>query len=378
MYLSDFFIERPEYETEQAKTLDWIFAAHMKAEETKQGNSWHPTEKEAFRAKLKESIARVACKPDRVQKRGHILKDYLHQDWQNMLVYNLEADPAGANLGERLKVYGQSADTIFERFYTDASNPPDDLIHVTCTGYVAPSAAQKIVAKKGWGDQTTVTHAYHMGCYGAISALRMAKGFLASQKTRSDIIHTELCSLHINPSLHSSDQLVAQSLFADGFIKYSMYAAKNKPSLKVLNIHEKVIPNSTEAMTWNLSEWGFEIALAKEVPVLIARALNDYLEHLCKKAGLDPKKIIPAAHFAIHPGGPKILQHIQDLLSLKDTQIEKSSSILKSYGNMSSATLPHIWKAVLEDATIPSGTWIVSLAFGPGLSICGALLQKEY
>jgi predicted naringenin-chalcone synthase len=43
---------------------------------------------------------------------------------------------------------------------------------------------------------------------------------------------------------------------------------------------------------------------------------------------------------------------------------------------MSSATLPHVWKAILEDDAIPGKTLIVSLAFGPGLTLSGGILQK--
>ena len=43
---------------------------------------------------------------------------------------------------------------------------------------------------------------------------------------------------------------------------------------------------------------------------------------------------------------------------------------------MSSATLPHVWKAVLEDAAVKPGRLIVALAFGPGLTISGAILRK--
>ena len=86
-----------------------------------------------------------------------------------------------------------------------------------------PSAAQRLVAAKGWGAATRVTHAYHMGCYAAFPALRMAAGFLsapdslrASGLKRVDVVHTEMCSLHMNPLHHAAEQLVVQSLFADG------------------------------------------------------------------------------------------------------------------------------------------------------------------
>ncbi|HSW73216.1 MAG TPA: 3-oxoacyl-[acyl-carrier-protein] synthase III C-terminal domain-containing protein, partial [Chlamydiales bacterium] len=88
------------------------------------------------------------------------------------------------------------------------------------------------------------------------------------------------------------------------------------------------------------------------------------------------ENLLEKARFAVHPGGPKILQQIQKELGLKDSQMENSFSILKNYGNMSSATLPHIWESMLREDSIRDKELIVSLAFGPGLSICGALMEK--
>jgi len=45
-------------------------------------------------------------------------------------------------------------------------------------------------------------------------------------------------------------------------------------------------------------------------------------------------------------------------------------------GNMSSATLPHVWQAIASSASVSDGRLIVSLAFGPGLTLSGAVLRK--
>ncbi len=355
MHLFNFQIIRPHFETKQEETLDWFVEAHVKAK----GD-------EAFRETIREKIWHVGCKPEHIMKRGHILSDYLHRDWEKMQIYRLHENPSGKDLSARAKVFQDEVEEIFERYYPEDASPPDDLIHVSCTGYVSPSGAQKIVSKRKWGEKTTVTHAYHMGCYGAIPALRMGKGFLA-EKNQIDIVHTEICSLHSNPAQHQLDQLVSQSLFADGFIKYSLAKKSNEPRIRVLQLKEEIIPNSTKAMTWDVVEWGFQMTLSKEVAVLITRHLPSYLQKL--KA---PKKAL----FAVHPGGPKILMHIQKTLSLSDEQMAHSFQILKEYGNMSSATLPHIWERILRDPGVPNGTPILSLAFGPGLNIAGALMEK--
>ena len=223
-----------------------------------------------------------------------------------------------------------------------------------------------------------MTHVYHMGCYASIPAIRIAGGFLASagEKAQADIVHTEICSLHSNPADHNLDQLVSQSLFADGFIKYSVRKQDDAPHLKIVSTRQEIVPNSTGAMTWKTAHWGFQMSLAKEVPVLIARALPSFLERLAEKSGRSGSSLSREALFAVHPGGPKILTYIQDLLKLSEKQMAYSFEILKNFGNMSSATLPHIWRAILSDGSIPDRTPIVSLAFGPGLSIVGMTMEK--
>lgn len=373
MIITDFEIIRPPFETDQESTLQWLIDAHAESEERKTGEK-NPL----FRSALAEKLWKIGCKPDRIGKRGHITPDYLHKNWDAMEIYRLSENTSGRDLSVRSEHFQQFVDSIFERYYPEGSAPPNDLIHVSCTGYVSPSGAQKIASLRNWGHQTTITHAYHMGCYASVPAIRMGGGFLAwgPEKEKVDIVHTEICSLHTNPSNHNADQLVSQSLFADGFIKYSLKREETKPHIKVIAVQEEIIPNSTKAMTWNVAHWGFGMTLAKEVPVLISRALPSFLERLAKKAQIPLETLIQNALFAVHPGGPKILVYVQDLLHLTDKQMAYSFHILKNYGNMSSATLPHIWESILKDAAIPDHTPIVSLAFGPGLSITGAIMEK--
>ena len=360
MLLTNFQLIRPPFETKQEDTLNWFVEAHVMAEGNKE-----------FRETIREKLWHVGCKPENIEKRGHVLSDFLHTDWEKMEVYRLHEDPAGKNLSTRIKIFEAEADKVFNEYYPENSLPPDDLIHVSCTGYVSPSGAQKIVSKRDWGLNTTVTHCYHMGCYGSLPAIRMGRGFLSSdqEKTRVDIVHTEICSLHSNPSLHQLDQLVSQTLFAYGFVKYSIVRAADGPHIKVLSVREEIIPNSEKSMTWNVADWGFQMYLAKEVPVLINRYLSGYLKRLCGETQGKPL-------FAVHPGGPKILSYVQDLLGLSPSQMAYSFAVLNEYGNMSSATLPHIWQKIINDPDVPSGTQIISLAFGPGLSISGALMEK--
>jgi predicted naringenin-chalcone synthase len=291
-----------------------------------------------------------------------------------MEIYHTRTTQSGEPLSVRANHFETCVDALFERWYPHGAQPPADLIHVSCTGYVSPSGAQKIVSRRGWGRQTTVTHAYHMGCYAAVPALRMARGFLR-ENSQVDIAHTELCSLHVNLADHRPGTLVAQTLFADGFIKYTASThSPTTPHLQVVALREEILEDSLAEMSWKMAEWGFEMTLSREIPFRIKQGLRPFLDALAAQAGYSGRALCDNALFAVHPGGPRILDQIKRELQLKEEQMTDSIELFRRYGNMSSATLPHIWERMLSH---PSDAPIVSLAFGPGLSIAGALLEQR-
>lgn len=348
-YLSNFEILSPPYSYSQDEGLERLVNLHALSEQEDKG----------FRAHLVQRVARVCCKQDKISKR-HTCVD---QEWLQ----------TPRNFGDRSKYYQAFVEEVFVRFYPPSSEAPEEMIHVTCTGYNSPSAAQKIVLQRGWEQNTQVTHAYHMGCMAAFPAIRMGLGYASSGKKTVDIIHTELCSLHLNPALHTDDQLVAQSLFADGLIKYSLTSSiPKKPALRVLTVYEELIPETDELMKWECAEWGLKMTLRKEIPVWISRAIVAFMGRLEQKSGLPLSK----AYYAVHPGGPKIIDLIGKKLELSEEQLATSAKILYNHGNMSSATLPHIWEDMVNDPNIPNGSYIVGLAFGPGICMSGAVLQK--
>jgi len=355
--LSDFRILRPRFESSQERTLEWLSEAHRRA---------------GAGPLVSKLIRRYACSTQAIARRGFEVEDYAHERWEEMPLLQ-------AGFGARSEFFQRTVDGIFERFYREDEVPPQDLLHVTCTGYVSPSGAQKLLINKGWEDLARVTHLYHMGCYASFPAVRTASAYLNGEASarRVDIVHTELCTLHLDPTLHDPEQLVVQSLFADGYVRYSATPfERGATGLEVLALHETLIPGSFSDMTWACGDHRLQMTLSREVPEKIGSKLLPFLDDLLRRAGCSLEVSRREAVFAIHPGGPKIIDHLAQLLKLSEEQVRSSRETLRSFGNMSSATLPHVWKSVLEDAGIAPGTKIVSLAFGPGLTICGGVFRK--
>jgi predicted naringenin-chalcone synthase len=306
-------------------------------------------------------MERYGIKPSQINQRGF---------------ENIELGAQSADINQRTQFFGTRTREILAQFYPQTTaQAPDHIVHVTCTGYISPSPAQHLVNDNEWTEKTNVTHAYHMGCYAALPAVRMAEGFVAARQQKVDIVHTELCGLHMDRQDHSPEQLVVQSLFADGHIKYSAVQAEIATSgFQVLSTREQIVPGSQGDMSWIPAAWGMKMTLSREVPQKIGASLRGFVQKMVSEAGYELSDVLKNAVFAVHPGGPKIIDSVRAGLELSEEQVRASREVLFERGNMSSATLPHVWKK-LVDQKLPPKTLVVSLAFGPGLTIFGALFE---
>jgi len=375
----------PAHTLTQAQTVTWLVEAHTRAEMTLAKRNGTHFDEGRFRVRIAHALARFGCSADKIATRGVEFAEGTHTSWSDMRIFRLDEKPEGEGMLSRMRLYGDVAAGAFERFYAEEDRPPSDLLHVTCTGYTSPSAPQRLVSSRGWGRHTRVTQAYHMGCYASLPALRIAGGFVSAPAAmrpdgprRVDVVHTELCTLHLNPLIHTPEQLVVQTLFADGFIAYTVCDASARsgaPALQLLALAEDVIPDSSESMQWICSDWGMQMTLARDIPERLNSVLGTFIDRLCNRASLTSTER-DQARFAIHPGGPKILDGAKGLLDLRDEQIEHSREVLFSRGNMSSATLPHVWMNMMADDNVIDGQIIISAAFGPGLTLCGAVMRK--
>jgi predicted naringenin-chalcone synthase len=297
--------------------------------------------------------------------------------------------PDGPPLDARMRQFETLALEAFRRWYAEKPVAPDDLIHVTCSGYVSPSPAQRLICEKGWYS-TAVTNSYHMDCYGAFPAIRSAVGLLAPSvlalpepKKRVDIVHTEYLSAHVATLKDTPGDIINMTLFGDGFIGYSAYPEdvfRRSPQLgsgfAVLACHEQLIPNSAEEMVWKAGSPQFDMFLSKNVPLLLRDNVLDFARRLCARGGLDFNRVRDQLVFAIHPGGPKILDHTRDVLGISEDRVAHSRRVFTELGNMSSATVPHILMDLAKDESVPQGALVLAIGFGPGLTAIGLLLQK--
>jgi len=178
----------------------------------------------------------------------------------------------------------------------------------------------------------------------------------------------------MSPTVHTPEQFIVQSLFADGVIRYELSSQEPENGFEILMIKEKLVPDSAHDMTWVPSPHGMVMSLAREVPTKIALSLSEFIEEVCEELGMEWEELKSQSLFAVHPGGPKILDLASELLQADQEQMAASYQILQNHGNMSSATLPHIWEEMLQKKS--PKPFILSLAFGPGLTIIGSIMRR--
>jgi predicted naringenin-chalcone synthase len=351
-------------------------------------------ERERVAQSLRERMDRYGTSSEYIARRqvsvltSRFVRNDPENDSELVRRYGNLRTSTGETLDERMNLFEDIACDVFERIYRESeASPPDDIVHVSCSGYVSPSPVQSFLSRRGWLD-VGVTHSYHMGCYGAFPAIRTALGLVGSSyvslptpKRRVDLVHTEFLSLHFDLLGDEPDNFVTSTLFADGFIKYAAYPLSEfenhaRSGLRVLAIEEHILPDSLPEMTLRPGPLQFDMSLSKRVPFMIRDSIADFVRSICAQVGLDFEREKSAMVFAIHPGGPAILNQIRAKLGIEESQVALSRRVLQEHGNMASATAPHIWQLIVESPAIPRGSKVLSMAFGPGLTVIGALFEK--
>jgi predicted naringenin-chalcone synthase len=374
VYLHHFCEIKPPNRMSQDVLLQWLIHVHIEAEKLKtQIND------DAVYITLKKLFDRYAVKDKQISQRYFECEDMFSSDRKMAEVYRIdEQNPNGVDIEKRTQFFAKKALGVLQKMYPkdQKQNLPEHLIHVTCTGYISPSAPQRIVTEDFWTKDTGITHAYHMGCYAALPAIRIAEGLVRGKVDfTADVVHTEMCGLHMNPLAQTPEQMVVQTLFADGHMKYSVSSQNSEKgrSFKLLTIKEKIVKDSHQDMSWIPTPWGMQMNLSRDVPQKIKNELKSFFNEMIAECDFSLSDVSQAT-FAIHPGGPKIIDAVQEVFGLSELQVAESKKILFERGNMSSATLPHVWNEILQKELVV-GTKVISFAFGPGLTIFGSVFE---
>ena len=274
--------------------------------------------------------------------------------------------------GARMDLYAQAAPKLaleaVGKLNGAAPRRITHLIVASCTGFVAPGIDQIIARELGLGGQVERTLVGFMGCYAAVSSLRLAHHIVRSEpQARVLVVTVELSSLHLQYE-EDVERLLAALQFGDGATASLVTAephgfALSRPFAATLGDSESLI-------RWTIGDHGFVMDLSGEVPGRIGEALRD--------AGLREAMLgneAPEAFdsWAVHAGGRSVLDAVEHGLDLPAKALADSREVLARYGNMSSSTLPFVLERLLGNPERRRG---IALAFGPGLAAEGFHFER--
>jgi predicted naringenin-chalcone synthase len=285
----------------------------------------------------------------------------------------LVEDPSGWSTARRMQRYLTEALPLGKDAVAGALDAaglrPDEVglfVVCSCTGYATPGLDILLARDLGMAADTQRLFIGHMGCYAALPGLGAASDFVVSRGRPAVLLCLELTSLHVQPPSEDPQQMVAHALFSD-----AAAAVVLVPGAGVADIAAVTDTTTADHMTWDVTDLGFRMGLSPKVPDVLAVYVADLVGRLLAPRGLGVGDV---DGWAVHPGGPRILDVVRDRLMLPEAALAASRDTLAAHGNCSSPTVLLILDALRRRAEGPPRT-TVALAFGPGLTLYGVLLQ---
>jgi alkylresorcinol/alkylpyrone synthase len=238
----------------------------------------------------------------------------------------------------------------------------------SCTGYVTPGLDILLARDLGMAPDTQRLFIGHMGCYAAIPGLGVAADFVRSRGRPAVLLCLELTSLHVQPPTADAQQIVAHALFSDAAAAAVLLPSRSR-GYRLLDVVAVTDVTAADQMTWDVTDLGFRMGLSPRVPDVLDAYVAPLVQGLLDRHGL---ALGDVDGWAVHPGGPRILDVVQARLGLSADLMAASRGVLDQHGNCSSPTV----LMIAERLRAARPRHLVALAFGPGLTIYVALLRS--
>ena len=244
----------------------------------------------------------------------------------------------------------------------------------SCTGYATPGLDIRIAADLGMAADLQRLVVGHMGCYAAVPGLGAVTDYVVSRRRPAVLLCCELTSLHVQPPTDDRAQVVSHALFGDAAAALVVMPQRpgGRAALRAVDVAALTDATTADHMTWNVTDLGFRMGLSAEVPRVLARQVRVLVTDLL---GRNDITIGEVDAWAVHPGGPRILDTVVEQLGLPPGALDASRAVLADHGNCSSATVLLVLDALRAAGRPRAGRPAVVMAFGPGLTLYAALLR---
>jgi alkylresorcinol/alkylpyrone synthase len=252
----------------------------------------------------------------------------------------------------------------------------DLLIVTSVTGVAVPSLDARLIPRLGLRSDVKRLPIFGLGCVaGAAGLARLHDYLLAWPRHTAALLAVELCSLTLPVTQATTPDMVVSGLFGDGataLVARGDQVAAASAGPQVVASRSEVYPDSSDVLGWRLGTDGFRIVLTAELADVVARHLSDGVSFFLAEHGLTAEQI---SSWVCHPGGPKVIDAVQQSLKLPDSALEMSRRSLAEVGNMSSASVLHVLEKTIDTCPPPPGSAGLLIGLGPGVSVELVLLR---
>lgn len=260
----------------------------------------------------------------------------------------------------------------------------DLFVSTTITGLAVPSLDARISGRLGLRRDIKRVPVVGLGCVaGAAGVARLHDYLVGHPREVAVLLAVELCSLTVQRQDVTPANLVASGLFGDGAAAVVAVGAEHPSALEpfddastrtptVLGSRSRLYEGTERAMGWDVGATGLRIVLGAEVPDLVREHVRGDVDGFLADHGLTRAEI---GWWVCHPGGPKVLDAMQEALGVDHDALALTWDSLRRTGNLSSASVLHVLADTLRLCPPAPGTYGVLMAMGPGFCLELVLLQ---
>lgn len=243
----------------------------------------------------------------------------------------------------------------------------DHLVVVTTTGLATPSLDALLVPRLGLRPDVRRWPLFGLGCAGGVGALSRAAEILrGAPGERALVVAVELCGQVFAHRARSAVDVVGVALFGDGAAA-AVLAGDGVPDVEGPRLERggsRLFPGSEGLMGWAFTDDGLRLVLSERISDLIRAEVKAAVVDALRPAGLRDVR-----HWALHPGGRRILEVYAEALGLDAEALRWASGSLERVGNVASASALFVLDDLLAAGVARPGDVGFLAAPGPGFGV---------
>jgi alkylresorcinol/alkylpyrone synthase/polyketide synthase Type III len=247
---------------------------------------------------------------------------------------------------------------------------------ITTSGFLCPGLTAILMKHMGFREDCSRADIVGMGCNAALNGLNPVSSWAMANPGKNAL----MACIEVNSAAYVFDEslrtAIVNSLFGDGsaaIVVRSEPASSGKgPQIHGFNSH--IIPSAIGAMRfdWDSEAGKWSFFLDRDIPYVVGAHAERPVKRLLDAHGLKLRHI---KHWLVHSGGKKVIDAIKYNLGLSAYDVRHTTSVLRDYGNISSASVLFSYQRLLKEGLVREGDWGVMMTMGPGSTIETALLR---